>query len=185
MQTITITLPTYEGMPAPGNPEDGRAERICRLCDKPIQCDLYIQPVMPDRVALTVVYGTVHAACYAERIEHLDAAEAWLVVAQDIARRPSRFTATEIRAAFLALFRIARARDEAPARAGRAPSALPPHDQSPYRVWVCPYCLDHQPTGGVGAVSEATSNDPPVLRCGICERRWDLDGTPLPAGEVV
>jgi len=159
MQTITITLPTFRGEPAPDT-----TERVCRLCDKTIQFDYFGEgPV--DRVALSVAYGTVHAACYAERIEHLDATEAWLIVAQDIARRPSRFTAAEIRAAFLALFRIARARDEAAAPS----SALPPHDQDAYQTWVCPYCPDR------GAIEEGVH-----LCCGCCGRRWDLDGDPLP-----
>jgi hypothetical protein len=61
-----------------------------------------------DRVVLSDAFGTVHVDCYPARLQRMEVREAWVTIAGDIARRPTTFTAAEVRAALTALARIAR-----------------------------------------------------------------------------
>jgi hypothetical protein len=109
---IAIKLPVLHGTSALD--DDGEdIERVCPLCGNGIS---YPQPFSfgepdtkpVDRVVLSSRFGTVHADCYPARLQRMEVREAWVTVAEDIARRPTKFTAAEVRAALTALARIAR-----------------------------------------------------------------------------
>lgn len=112
---ITIKLPVLWG--ASALDEDGEpVERVCSLCGKgigyggPFGDPFGDEPFgkVADRVVVSDRFGTVHVDCYPERLQGMDVREAWVTVAGEIARRPSVYTAAEIRAALTALARIAR-----------------------------------------------------------------------------
>jgi len=111
---ITIKLPILDGTPALDD-EGEDTERVCSLCGKGIAFyessgDIFGDPATKDadRVVLSDRFGTVHADCYPKRIQRMEVREAWVTVAGEIARRPSAYTAAEVRAALTALARIAR-----------------------------------------------------------------------------
>lgn len=111
--TITITLPVLHGTAVWDAELEDDTERTCSLCGKGIS---YPQPFPfdepeskpTDRVVLSDRFGTVHADCYPKRLQGMELREAWVTVAGEIARRPSAYTAAEVRAALTALARIAR-----------------------------------------------------------------------------
>lgn len=110
---ITIKLPVLHGTPALD--DDGEdTERVCSLCGNGISFlmggDIFGDPETKDadRVVLSDRFGTVHADCYPTRLQRMEVREAWVTIAGDIARRPTTFTAAEVRAALTALARIAR-----------------------------------------------------------------------------
>ncbi len=102
--SVTITLPTFDALPTPGGDTRG-----CRLCQVEMKTDTGLGGGA-DQVVLSVSQGTVHAACYADYLAEQSAAVAWLIIAEEIARRPRAYTAAEIRAALTAVGRIATAR---------------------------------------------------------------------------
>lgn len=107
---ITIKLPVFDGAPAPDELGAGSTERTCLLCGKGIA---FLLPFdddgkKPDRVVLSRRYGTVHADCYLNQAMEMETREAWLTIAEEIASRPSAFSAAEIRAALTAVVRIVR-----------------------------------------------------------------------------
>lgn len=110
---INIKLPVLYGNPALD--DDGEdVERICSLCGKGIAFfqggDIFGDPETKtaDRVVLSDRFGTVHADCYPKRLQGMEIREAWVTIAGEIARRPTTYTAAEVRAALTALARIAR-----------------------------------------------------------------------------
>lgn len=110
---ITIKLPVLDGTPALD--DDGEdTERVCSLCGKGISFyvggDIFgdSDTKDADRVVLSDRFGTVHTDCYPQRLQRMEIREAWVTIAGEIARRPSTYTAAEVRAALTALARIAR-----------------------------------------------------------------------------
>jgi hypothetical protein len=84
--------------------------RHCRLCDRDIEAGptgwLTLEGPPADKVIVSASMGTVHAECYLAEVQTMSTKDAWVVIAQEIAKRPSKHTAAEIRAALTALTRI-------------------------------------------------------------------------------
>jgi hypothetical protein len=101
--TVTFRLPVTFGTPLRWGPEDGE-QRACPVCGKGIEHgdegrSFMDEPgTLADRVVVSADLGTVHRACYLAKVTQADVLGAWLTIATDIASRPSRHTAAEIRA---------------------------------------------------------------------------------------
>jgi hypothetical protein len=109
---IAIKLPVLHGTSTWDPEADGEGQRVCSLCGKGIQHfggDPFGDSDSPvaDRVVLSNTFGTVHVDCYPARLHAMEVRDAWVTIATDMARRPSAFTAAEIRAALTALARLA------------------------------------------------------------------------------
>lgn len=107
--TVTVRLPVTYGTPLPGGYEDA-AQRVCSVCGKSIEHGdggrSFMEEssrTLADQVVVSADLGTVHRTCYLAKVDRADVLGAWLTVATDIAARPSRHTAAEIRACLNAL----------------------------------------------------------------------------------
>lgn len=109
--TIAINVPVFEGNTAIDS--DGHeCKRVCPLCtgvvNAPADGDwLKDSPQPRDTVVLSATFGTVHATCFVKAVEEQSAAGAWVVLGREMAKSPSRYSASQVRAVLTQLTRIA------------------------------------------------------------------------------
>ncbi|WP_329793910.1 hypothetical protein V1227_19065 [Lentzea sp. DG1S-22] len=110
-ETITVRVPVYPAEPRDlgFHPEhDGLVDRFCVLCRKVTRSDGTSDwtGAECDQVVLSDFWGPVHATCYVRAVEGQHGVGAWVVLASDIAKRPSRYSASDIRSVLRQLLRI-------------------------------------------------------------------------------
>ncbi|MCG8926679.1 hypothetical protein [Lentzea sp. CC55] len=110
-ETITVRVPVWPAEPQDlgSHPEHGGlVDRFCVLCRKVTHSDSGSTWTGEgcDQVVLSDFWGPVHATCYVRAVEGQHGVGAWVVLASDIAKRPSRYSASDIRSVLRQLLRI-------------------------------------------------------------------------------
>lgn len=109
--TIAIHVPVFEGTTA-FDSAGGECNRMCALCNRAVEApfaDSWVTtaPKAGDTVVVSATFGTVHAACFVKVVEEQSAAGAWVVLGREMAKAPSRYSASQVRAVLTQLTRIA------------------------------------------------------------------------------
>ena len=109
--TITVSVPVFEGTTT-FDSDGHECNRVCSLCTQVINAPadgdwLKDGPQPRDTVVLSATFGTVHAACFVKAVEEQSAAGAWVVLGREMAKAPSRYPASQVRAVLTQLTRIA------------------------------------------------------------------------------
>lgn len=110
-ETITINIPVFEGTRT-FDSAGGECHRICLLCNRAVNAPsegdwVTASPEPADTVVVSATFGTVHADCFVRVVEEQSAAGAWVVLGREMAKAPSRYSASQVRAVLTQLTRIA------------------------------------------------------------------------------
>lgn len=109
--TIAINVPVFDGTTT-FDSDGHECKRVCQLCGHEVHAraedDWLKDDAKPaDSVVLSATFGTVHATCFVKAVEEQSAAGAWVVLGREMAKAPSRYPASQVRAVLTQLTRIA------------------------------------------------------------------------------
>lgn len=111
-ETIAINIPVFEGTTT-FDSAGGECNRICSWCNEVISAPkdgdwlFKGEPERRDTVVVSATFGTVHVPCFVAAVEENSAAGAWVMIGREIAKAPSRYSASQVRAVLTQLTRIA------------------------------------------------------------------------------
>lgn len=110
-ETIAINVPVFEATTT-FDSAGGECNRMCSLCSQAVEAPsdgdwVTGSPKPRDTVVVSATWGTVHAACFVKVVEEQSAAGAWVVLGREMAKAPSRYSASQVRAVLTQLTRLA------------------------------------------------------------------------------